>query len=460
MDEKSSTTGMAEASRSGILTRRSLLKAGLGAAAAGVAAPLAAPRVWAKSYPALGTYPAGVGAKSVFVGGLMPLTGPYAEIGADQRRGFELAVAHLNGGSRVTEAIPTLKKGGGVLGKKIEFGLGDTQTRPDPAVQAATQFIDGNHAILLIGAISSAVDLAVEELAQRNKVIYLIGLSAADSTTGKNCQRFAFRSEPPAYMFAEALAPVLGKHLGRNLKAAYLFPDYVFGYSVYNQLTRFTGNYGWKAVSKQVSPLGTTDFSTYLLNIANSGAEIFVNETFGADFVTSSKQAEQFGIFKKMKYLLPLIPQFASDDLGPEIMGGVYGHQPWWWTEENTYPLAKYFVEDFYKKHHYKPRWAASEVYLQMIVWADAVERAGTFYPAAVIKALESGHKVDTIYGQVWYRGEDHQMVRPVPIMVGKTKAEMKGPEDYYQILTLEPGEKLLPPLAETGCHMPSISAI
>jgi hypothetical protein len=100
-----------------------------------------------------------------------------------------------------------------------------------------------------------------------------------------------------------------------------------------------------------------------------------------------------------------------------------------------------------------------SEIYLQMIVWADAVARAGTFYPVEVIKALEAGHKLDTIYGTVWYRAGDHQMVRPVPVMVGKTPAEMKGPEDYYRIIELVPGEKVLPPLEETGCHMPSITA-
>ena len=45
-----------------------------------------------------------------------------------------------------------------------------------------------------------------------------------------------------------------------------------------------------------------------------------------------------------------------------------------WWTEQDTYPLAKFFVEDFENKNRYKPRWGASEVYLQMLVWTDALE--------------------------------------------------------------------------------------
>jgi ABC-type branched-subunit amino acid transport system substrate-binding protein len=81
---------------------------------------------------------------------------------------------------------------------------------------------------------------------------------------------------------------------------------------------------------------------------------------------------------------MPNIPQFQAKDVGAATMAGAYGTQPWWWTEQDTYPLAKFFVEDFEKNNNYKPRWGASEIYLQMLVWADAVERAGTFYPIEV----------------------------------------------------------------------------
>jgi branched-chain amino acid transport system substrate-binding protein len=441
------------------MTRRGVLKAGLGVGAAGLLAPIGAPRVWAKSYPALGTFPAGTGGSSIFIGCIPPLTGPYAASGQDMKRGFELAVEHLNNGSRITEAVPSLKKGGGVLGKKIVYQIADSETKPSPAVQAATGFIHDHNAIMLCGGVNSAVSIALEELGQRDRVVVMIGNSGSNDTTGKDCQRYGFRSQLSAYMAAKGLAPVLAQHLGKNRKAAYLVPDYTYGHSVYDSMTKFTEAEGWKTVSEQLAPLGTTDFSSFLLNIANSGADTFVNVAFGADADTSTKQAEQFDIMKKLKYVVPNISQFQAKELGAAIMGGTYGTQAWWWAEENTYPLAKYFVADFEKKYHYKPRWGASEIYLQLIVWADAVERAGTFYPVAVIKALEAGHKVDTIYGEVWYRAGDHQMVRPVPVMVGKTPSEMTGPEDYFRILELVPGAQVMPPLAETGCHMPSYGA-
>jgi ABC-type branched-subunit amino acid transport system substrate-binding protein len=368
----------------------------------------------------------------------------------------------------VTEQIATLKTGGGVLGKKIESRIADSKTRPtllgdlfapDPAVQAATKFIQDNKAIMLTGGVSSAESIALEKLGQLEHVIFMVGNSGSDDTTGEDCQRYGFRSQCSAYMAAKALAPVLGNELGKDRKAAYLVPDYTYGHSVFQSMKEFTEKVGWQTVAEQFAPLGTTDFRSQLHGIAASGADVFVNVAFGDDAVASTKQAAEFGILSKMKYVVPNFSPFQAKDVGAAIMGGAYGTQPWWWTEQDTYPLAKLFVEDFEKKNNYKPRWGASEVYLQMLVWADAIERAGTFYPIDVIKALEAGDKVNSIYGEVWYRASDHQMVRPVPVMVGKKPDEMQGPEDFYRIIELVPGEQVLPPLSETGCTLPPYEA-
>ena len=191
----------------------------------------------------------------------MPLTGPYSSSGKDMQLGFEMAVDHLNKGSAVTEQIPTLKKGNGVLGKKIEFQVADSETKPDPAVEAATRFIRDNKAIMLTGTVNSAVSIAIEKLGQREHVVVMIGNSGSNDTTGKDCQRYGFRAQPSAYMAAKALSPVLAKQLGNTLKAAYLVPDYTYGHSVYNSMKEFTEQAGWKTVNEQLVPLGTTDFS-------------------------------------------------------------------------------------------------------------------------------------------------------------------------------------------------------
>jgi ABC-type branched-subunit amino acid transport system substrate-binding protein len=135
MPHKPATSYRSPANATLLLSRRGLMKAGLGATASGALLRAATfPALAQKSYPALGTFPAGVGANSVFVGGVMPLTGPYSASGKDMQLGFQLAIDHLNNGSRVTEQIPTLRKGKGVLGKKLEYQVADSETKPDTAV--------------------------------------------------------------------------------------------------------------------------------------------------------------------------------------------------------------------------------------------------------------------------------------------------------------------------------------
>src|SRR5208282_4218680 len=141
------------------LSRRAVLKFG---AAIG-ALPLAkVSRGFAQE--TIGNFPAGVSGPSVFIGLTVPLTGPYSAEGDDMQRGYKLGIRHLNNGGGIVSKISTLS-GNGVLGKRIEYKIADTQTQPDPAVQAATNFITNNRAIMISGSVSSAEAIALEKVA-------------------------------------------------------------------------------------------------------------------------------------------------------------------------------------------------------------------------------------------------------------------------------------------------------
>jgi hypothetical protein len=91
---------------------------------------------------------------------------------------------------------------------------------------------------------------------------------------------------------------------------------------------------------------------------------------------------------------------------------------------------------------------------MQLAMWADAVERAKTFYPPDVIKAYEAKQHIQSTVGDVWFRPEDHQLVRPVIIVRGKKKADMKNPDDYYEIIEVAPGEPLMQKPDAFGCQL------
>src|SRR5262249_18792451 len=151
-------------------------------------------------------------------------------------------------------------------------------------------------------------------------------------------------------------------------------PDYTYGHTV----TKSTSDYlsskgGWTMVTDQVSPLGTQDFSQYLTNIANSGADFLVNVNWGRDAVLSTQQAKQFGIIPKMTLVIPYQTPFLAQEAGADLTAGVYAATDFWWTLEDKYPLAKTFVETFLKKYGYRPEWGANNSYMQIAMWARNV---------------------------------------------------------------------------------------
>jgi ABC-type branched-subunit amino acid transport system substrate-binding protein len=137
-------------------------------------------------------------------------------------------------------------------------------------------------------------------------------------------------------------------------------------------------------------------------------------------------------------------------------MQGVYGATGFWWTLEEKYPVAKDFVSAFEKKYNQKPHDSAYTAYLATALWADGIERAGTFYPPDVIKALEKGVKRDGPVGQVWFRGEDHQGVINFPIVRGKKPSEMRNKSDLFEVVEVIDGSKVLPPVGHFGCKLGS----
>jgi len=431
--------------------RRSLVLSAAAASGLGLL-PGAMRDARAQSFPPLGNFPAGTEGNSVFVGVSVPLTGAFSAEGKDQQLGFELAFEHLNSG-KLAGKIPELK-GKGVLGKTITFGVVDTEAKAESAIQGQTRFLRNNKAILMTGCYSSAVTVALGKLAQREKVLYMAGPAGSDDVTGKDCQRYSFRSQPSTTMASRALAPVLAERLGKGKKVAYLVPDYTFGHTQFESMARLTEPMGWKTVSKQVCPIGTADFSTYLLNIANSGADVFVNCTVGNDCSVSIKQAKNFGVMKNAALVVPTLQPFLAQQLGPEVTQDILGVMDFWWSLAESNELAKQFVDDFQAKHNYKPYWPAHIAYSQMLIWAVAVERAKTFYPPEVIKALEARVPIRTTLGDVMYRPEDHQLVRPVPVMRGKKPSEMKSKDDYYEVIKMIPGADAVTPLDQGTCKM------
>jgi branched-chain amino acid transport system substrate-binding protein len=454
MSERDQTSSANGLSRRRLLRQAVATGAGIGAFSFGGPGGLQLiPTALAQNQPPIGTWPAGTQGDTVYIGAAVPRTGAYAVQGEDELKGWQLAVEHINDGNSLLKKIaPKVSKG--LLGKKVSLLVADSGAKPNDAVQEEQTFINQNKIILMTGSTSSAVAVALNHFAQREKVLYVTGISGSNDTTGKDCVRYGFRQNFYGETAANAIGPVLLKAFGKNRKSAFMTPDYTYGHTVTKSMNDYlTKNGGWTMVTNQISPLGTQDFSQYLTNIANSGAEILLNVNWGRDAVLSVQQAKQFGILPKMKLVIPYQIPFLAKQVGAELTEGVYAATDFWWTLEDKYPLAKQFVDAFYKKYNYRPEWGANNAYMSFAIWARMVSEAGTFYPPDVIKTYEKGETFPSTVGDVHFRPEDHQLIRPVVIVRGKAPKAMKNSEDYWEVTEVVPGGPLMQKPDAFGCN-------
>jgi len=416
-----------------IITRRSLLKVGTASSVA-----LAAPWHFVR-----GAYAEDISCNmptgdTVTFGWNVPQTGPYADEGADELRAFQLAVKHLNGegdGGMIKTMKPTALKGNGILGKKVAYVSGDTQTKADAARDTAKRMIEKDGAVMISGGSSSAEAVAVQSLCQDLGVIFMTGLTHSNDTTGKDKKRYGFRHFFNAYMSGVALGPVLGQEYGNDRKAYHLTADYTWGWTQEESMKKATEKLGWQTVSAVRTPLGAGDFSQYITPVLNSGADVLILNHYGKDMVNSLTQAVQFGLRdkqvngKKFEVVVPLFSELMAQGAGKSIRG-IFGTANWDWKLDNE--GTKAFTQSYGKEYGFPPSQAAQTCYAQALLYADAVERAGTFFAPAVIKALE-GFEFDGMgNGKTVYRAADHQCFKDVLVVRGKEE-----PKDKYDLLEI-----------------------
>ena len=404
-------------------TRRGLLQTGA-VAGAGVAMPtIFTSSANADLHAGYTNAPAG---GTVTLGFNVPQTGPYADEGADELRAYELAVEHLNGdgdGGMMNTFSSKALKGNGILGKKVEYVTGDTQTKSDAARASAKSMIEKDGAVMITGGSSSGVAIAVQGLCQEAGVIFMAGLTHSNDTTGKDKRANGFRHFFNGYMSGAALAPVLEEIYGKDRKAYHLTADYTWGWTQQESIAQATEAKGWETVNNVLTPLATTDFSSYVAPVLNSGADVLVLNHYGGNMVNSLTSAVQFGLRdkevngKNFEIVVPLYSRLMAKGAGANVKG-IFGSTNWHWslTDEGS----KAFVKSFGEKYGFPPSQAAHTCYVQTLLYADAAERAGTFNPCGIGEALE-GYEFDGMgNGPTLYRAEDHQCFKDVLVVKGK----------------------------------------
>ena len=272
---------------------------------------------------------------------------------------------------------PKALKGNGILGKKVAYVSGDTQTKADVARASAKQMIEKDGAIMITGGSSSAEAIAVQSLCQEMGIIFMAGLTHSNDTTGKDRRRYGFRHFFDAYMSGKALGPILAAEYGKDRIAYHLTADYTWGWTQEKSMKDATEAQGWKTVAAVKTPLGAPDFSQYITPVLNSGADVLILNHYGADMVHSLTQAVQFGLRdkqangKQFEIVVPLFSELMAQGAGAAIKG-ILGTANWDWKLDNE--ATKAFAKSFGTVYGTPPSQAAQTCYVQALLYANAVE--------------------------------------------------------------------------------------
>jgi branched-chain amino acid transport system substrate-binding protein len=383
---------------------------------------------------ALGTVAMAQAEAPVKIGFITDLSGVYS------------AVDGAGGVAAIKMAIQDF--GGSVLGRKIELMSFDHQNKADLAAGKAKEYFSQDGADMLIGGTNSATALAMEPVAaQFKKPFFVIG-AGASTIVGKQCTPYTVMYAYNTTALARGTASAMIKNGGKTWY--FLTADYAFGKSLEGEAAKVVEADGGKVLGQVYAPLGSADFSSYLLQAQASKAQVLGLANAGGDSDNSIKQANQFGVTKTMKLAGLLL--FITDihAVGLPAAQGLYLTTPWYWNQDAQ---SRAWSERYEKEMHAMPTFVQAADYSATLTYLKAVKAAGTTDGTKVMAELHK-MKVNDMFMHDGFMRPSGLMIHDMYLEQVKTPAESKEPWDYYKLVQTIPGNDAFGPASAYGCPL------
>ena len=408
------------------IKRRTILQAGLAIGAAQISSPFIV--------KSLADEPVKIGLDN-------PLTGTYAALGKNELIGAQLALSQINAKS-------------GILGRPVQL-LVEESTSGDAgtAVEKARKLIDRDQVNFLVGNINSALAAAMANVSFEKGVFHVVPGGHTDPITGANCHWNVFRVCNTTQMEANAVAGSLIKNAGK--KWYYITPDYAFGHTLQAGLEKAAAGLGGNKVGGDLTPLGTTDFSSYLIKAQAANPDVIIFLVAGDDAVNALKQAVQFGLDKQTHIAGAQQELEVLLGLPPEARTGTWVFE-WYWKQPNV-PHLDQFVADIRKTSGgHVPTARTWFGYAGIWTCALAAEQAKSLDAVKMAKAMQ-GFKlppeVSLMPDGAFYRAAQNQLIPD--LYVGNAQSTgSDDPEDLFKVSEVVKGADIAGSVEDTGCKM------
>lgn len=340
--------------------------------------------------------------------------------------------------------------GGKVLGQPIELKVFDHQNKADIGTSLAAQAYDeaGVDAIFDIG--NSAISLAVQEIARkRGKILIHVG-SAHDSLYGKACAPTSALWTYDTYSLAHGLTEAVYNQGGTSW--FFITADYAFGTAMQGEATKVLEGLGGKVVGSIRHPVGASDFSSYLVQAAASGATTIALANAAGDTVNAAKQAFEFGIGKGKQKLATLIFYLTSvHELGPEAIQGLKYLTAFYWDRDDaSRRLGKRFAA---LRGGAMPTQTQAGNYSAALHYLKSVQATRSRDGLTVMRHMKE-MPVNDDYARNAVLRQDGRLMQDYLLAEVKAPADVKQGWDLLTIREVVPAEKVIRPMSAGGCTM------
>ena len=310
------------------------------------------------------------------------------------KKGMELALEEIN-------------RSGGVAGRKLELITRDDGGTPGDAVRVAEELIAREKVNVLMGTFASNVGLAVANLANQRKILFVASEPLSDKLVWENGNRYTWRLRPSTYMQTAMLVPEAAKLKKRRW--AIVYPNYEYGQSATASFKKLLSEAqpGVEFVAEQSAPLNKIDAGAVVQALAEARPDAIFSSLFAADLQKFVREGNTRGLFKNRAVfnLLGGEPEYL-DPLKDETPEG------WWvtgypWSEINT-PEHKAFRDAYQKRWQDYPRQGSVVGYTAVHAVANAIRKANSADTEKLVEALK-GLPMQTPFGAIVWREIDHQ---------------------------------------------------
>ena len=353
----------------------------------------------------------------------------------------------IGGAGAVTAAeMAAADYGGTALGKPIQIISADMQNKPDVASSIARQWFDQDQVDAITDLPVSSVGLAVQQVGKEKKKVLLISAAATAELTGAQCSPTTIQWADDTAALANGTARAIVASGGK--KWFFITADFAFGTAMESAASAVIKASGGEVVGDVKHPLGTNDFSSYLLKAQASGANIIGLANVGLDSIATIRQAGEFGITQAGQQLAGFIV-FISDihSLGLKTAQGTYVTTGYYWDDSDG---TRAFAKRFFEKRQRMPTKEQANTYAAVLHYLKAIDAAKTDDAERVtaeMKAMPTDY-----FGRKGSIRADGRVLYDLALYQVKKPEESKYPWDYYKKIRDIPAAEAFRPLADGGC--------